>query len=78
MKCIQPAKTVVLDNAWGRPEPTVRTRFVIEQSDVGRSNHDYMGHKQGPYTYTQADVGRTIETIRDPKDPAYFSWGFIL
>jgi hypothetical protein len=77
MKCIQPAKTVVLDGPRCRPDQSIRARFVIEQDDVGRSNHDYGGHRRGPYTYTAADVGRTIETIRDPKDPAYFSWYFL-
>jgi hypothetical protein len=77
MKCVQPAKTVTKDNAWGHPEQSIRARFIIEQDDVGRTNHDYLGHRRGTHKYSQADVGKRIETVRIPNDPAYFSWYFL-
>lgn len=77
MKCVQPAKTVTKDNAWGRPEQSIRTRFIIEQDDVGRTNHDYLGYRRGVHKYSQADVGKRIETVRIPNDPTYFSWYFL-
>lgn len=77
MKCVVPAKTVVLPNGCGLDDTSIRTRFMIEQCDVGRTSHDYLGHKRPAWTFRQEDVGRIIETIRDPKDPAYFSWSFV-
>lgn len=77
MRAVSPAKKVVKENAWGRPEESIRAVFIIEQDDVGRTNHDYLGYRRGIYKYSQADVGKRIETVRIPNDPAYFSWYFL-
>jgi hypothetical protein len=50
-----------------------RTAYVIEASDVGKTQKMYLG--QQPYTFLADDVGRLLEVIKN-KSPGFMSWGF--
>lgn len=50
-----------------------RTAYLVEQSDVGKSQKMYLG--QQPYTFLADDVGRLLEVIKN-KSPGFMSWGF--
>ncbi len=63
-------------NAWGRDIITTRQAFIVEAEDVRKVKDNYGGHGQPGRMFTEEDVGRVIEVITDPKDPAYVSWYF--
>lgn len=63
-------------NAWGRDCITTRQAFIVEAEDVRKVKENYGGHGQHGRMFTEEDVGRVIEVITDPKDPAYVSWYF--
>lgn len=63
-------------NAWGADSPTIRTAYVVEQSDVGTFRANYGGFGQPPKLITQQDVGRVLEVITCPRDRAYTCWGW--
>lgn len=71
------------NNAWGRATNTVRTRYELEEKDVGRTMENYGGFKHASHTITRGDVGKVIEFINEPGRPAnhrgeaYECWYFI-
>lgn len=50
-----------------------RTAYVVEASDVGKSQGNYLGVHR--YTFQQDDVGRLLEVIKE-KSPGAMSWRF--
>lgn len=74
MKQLTEAKKVTLSNACGRDYTTMRQQFEVEPTDVGIKRDHYQGHNHKSYTFTRADVGRTIETM---SAIGYACWHFI-
>lgn len=66
-------KSVTLPNAWGRDCTTIRQRFEIEASDIGKSRSDYLGHNRPARVFVRDDVGREIEVMTAP---GYHCWAF--
>lgn len=75
-------------DANGRPTDTVRSRYEIDGSDVGKTWANYRGFNHSSHTFTQGDVGQVIEVIRTPNDKqlypckdgtrqAYMCWYFL-
>lgn len=50
-----------------------RIAFVVEPSDVGKSQNMYLG--QTTYTFAEDDVGRLIEVVKNVS-PGFVSWRF--
>jgi hypothetical protein len=55
------------------PVDVKRTAYVVETSDVGKTQSNYLG--QMPYTFLEDDVGRLVEVITG-FTPGFMSWGF--
>lgn len=51
----------------------LRTAFLVEASDVGKSQPRYLG--QTSYTFQEDDVGRLVEVVKN-KSPGAMSWWF--
>lgn len=55
------------------PPEVKRTAFLVEASDVGKSQKSY--HGMEPYTFKEDDVGRLVEVVTG-FSPGFMSWGF--
>lgn len=54
-------------------EQVQRIAFIVEESDVGKSQKMYLG--QSPYTFLADDVGRLLEVVKNVS-PGFMSWKF--
>lgn len=54
-------------------EQVQRIAFLVEESDVGKSQKMYLG--QAPYTFLADDVGRLLEVVKNVS-PGFMSWKF--
>ena len=54
-------------------EQVQRIAFLVEESDVGKSQKMYLG--QEPYTFQPDDVGRLLEVVKHVS-PGFMSWKF--
>ena len=61
-------------NAWGADTTTIRTAYVVEQSDVGQLKGNYGGYGQPGKIISHEDVGKVLEVITCPRDRAYNCW----
>lgn len=61
-------------NAVGRDITSKRQRFEVEQSDVGRTKPHFGGYNYRDLTFSQRDVGKTIEVMHYE---GCTSWGFV-
>ena len=77
MICIRQARNYKEKPKDGLPSHSIRTRFRIEQTDVGTTMSGFNGYDREPKTIGPEDVGRVIETVRDGQDPVKFSWYII-
>lgn len=57
----------------GDGEQVQRVAFLVEESDVGKTQKMYLG--QMPYTFLADDVGRLLEVIKNVS-PGFMSWKF--
>lgn len=55
------------------PYEVKRAAFLVETSDVGKTQQNYLG--QHAYTFQEDDVGRLIEVITG-FTPGFMSWTF--
>lgn len=56
------------------PVDASRTAYMVEESDVGKQQLNYLGYNQ-TYTFQADDVGRLIEVVRN-MSPGSVSWYF--
>ena len=56
------------------PVDASRTAYVVEESDIGKQQVNYLGYNQA-YTFQKDDVGRLIEVVRN-MSPGSVSWYF--
>ena len=54
-------------------EQVQRIAFLVEESDVGKSQKMYLG--QSAYTFLADDVGRLLEVVKHAS-PGFMSWKF--
>lgn len=76
MKRITEPRRHTGQNGLGHDCTTMRTAYVVEEKDVGKSKDNYLGYRQRGYTFTRLDVGRVLEVITEPGGGEYNCWAW--
>lgn len=74
MKPIGDKRVQTAANAWGQDTTCHIQEYIVEDTDVGATRHNYLGYQSRTVLIKREDVGRHIIVYSDPTGWTCWIW----